>query len=427
MKLLVLVCICMITGRATAQVETLPHAPGEPASAFDVDAICFSSTASRQTRLDIFAAIGYEQLSFVKREDKFVASYEMTIAILDSQNSLVSEKLWNEEVSTQSFDRSVSSGSYSIVQRSIELSPGTYKISVICRDNESKVTRRVAKQLTVTDFSKPGLHMSDIMLIARLSQAGEKRNITPSISPNVGTIVGPMHVFFEVYNDGPADSVKFVTTVFTQKNAEMLKVDTTVAVAAGRNQVFLRIDHSALAMGDYKLYIRAYPASNPDRLLATTSRSFIVRWSALPRTVKDLDAAIEQIVYIAKDNEYNHIKEGKTPEERQTRFFEFWKKRDPNPNTVRNERMEEHYARVDYANKNFKHYTEGWRTDMGMVYIIFGSPSNVDRHPFESGSKPYEVWTYFDLNYSFVFVDQTGFGDYRLTTPIWDVWQRARN
>ncbi len=105
----------------------------------------------------------------------------------------------------------------------------------------------------------------------------------------------------------------------------------------------------------------------------------------------------------------------------------FWKKRDPNPNTPRNEKMEEYYARVDYANKHFSHYIDGWRTDMGMVYIMFGAPNNVDRHPFDLDAKPYEIWAYYDLNYSFVFVDQTGFGDYRLETPVWDVWNRVRN
>jgi len=60
----------------------------------------------------------------------------------------------------------------------------------------------------------------------------------------------------------------------------------------------------------------------------------------------------------------------------------------------------------------------GWRSDRGMVYTILGTPNNIDRHPFEYDSKPYEVWEYYDLNRSFVFLDQTGFGDYRLITPL---------
>ncbi|MBX2992529.1 MAG: GWxTD domain-containing protein [Bacteroidetes bacterium] len=428
MKLPALVLAGMLVlAQAQAQVEISRKPTGEIIPAFDVDAISFASTTSAMSRLDVYAAIAYEQLSFVKQSDLFTASYEMTIALYDSANALVVERLWTENVTTPSFEQSVSPSSFSIIRRSIDLPPGLYKISVLYRDLESKVTRRVAKQLTVSDFTQPGLHLSDIMLIGRLAQSGDKRSITPSISPNVGNIGGSMHLFFEAYNDSILDSAQFVITILSEKNAEMLKADSLVPLTPGRNQVFLRVDQSSLPIGDYRLYVQAFPTSSRDSSLASTSRSITVRWGGLPKTIQDIDVAIDQLVYIAKDKELSYIKEATTPEEKQTRFIEFWKKRDPNPNTTRNEKMEEHYARVEYANKYFKHYTDGWRTDMGMVYIIFGTPSNVDRHPFDAGSKPYEVWSYYELNHSFVFVDQTGFGDYRLTTPIWEVQRRLRN
>lgn len=395
---------------------------------FDIDAVSFASDSAHLSRLHVFAAIPYEQLSFVKQGEEFVASYEFTIAIYDSTNALVTEKLYTTEVKVPSFEHSVSSAAFSIERLYFYLPPGLYRIVAICRDRESRVTRRVAKQLVVSNYAQPGFHLSDIMLISKLTEKDAKRVFTPSISPNVGNISGPMHIFFEAYDDRPADSIRFITTVFTDKNRESFKTDTVLYLVPGRNQVFIRIDQSSLPIGDYKMYVQAFPATQPPsgNALATTSRSFVVRWNMLPKSIKDLDLAIEQLVYIAKDKELAYIKEAQTKEEKQKRFLEFWKKKDPNPNTVRNEKMDEYYARVEYANRHFKHYTDGWRTDMGMVYIIFGAPSNVDRHPFDANAKPYEVWSYYDLNYSFVFVDQTGFGDYRLTRPIWEVWQRAR-
>jgi hypothetical protein len=62
-----------------------------------------------------------------------------------------------------------------------------------------------------------------------------------------------------------------------------------------------------------------------------------------------------------------------------------------------------------------------------MVFIILGSPNNVDRHPFALESKPYEVWQYYELNRTFIFVDETGFGDYRLVTPMYGDDFRFRN
>lgn len=424
---LISLTLALCVAHLHAQVEVAPNPANDIPTSFDVDAISFASSTSKLSRLDIYAAISYDLLSFVKVEDKFVASYEMTISIHDAVNSLVSEKLWTEEVKTSNFDQSVSSGSYSLVQRSIELAPGAYKITLICRDLESRVTRTVVKQLTVSDYTKPGLQLSDIMIVSKLVEKEGRKSITPSISGNVGILTDPIHLFFEAYNEPKLDSVKFVSTVLTPHNETALKTDTTIALLPGRNQVFLRVDQTSLPIGEYRIYVQAYAAGKSDQPLATTSRAFVVRWNALPKSVKNLDEAVEELVYIAKEKELDYIKAAPTPEEKQKRFMEFWKKRDPNPNTIRNEKMERYYARVDYANKHFKHYREGWRTDMGMVYIRFGPPSSVDRHPMDSDSKPYEVWSYYTLNYSFVFIDRTGFGDYQLAQPIWDIWQRSGN
>ena len=137
--------------------------------------------------------------------------------------------------------------------------------------------------------------------------------------------------------------------------------------------------------------------------------------------------AIRQLKYISKDDEYKNLTERNiTEEEKLKRFNDFWKKRDPNQDTEVNEYFEEYYYRVEYANKHFAHYSDGWRTDMGMVFIIFGMPNNIERHPFEMNSKPYEIWTYYEFNRQLVFVDETGFGDYRLVTPIWDLLHRLK-
>ena len=90
--------------------------------------------------------------------------------------------------------------------------------------------------------------------------------------------------------------------------------------------------------------------------------------------------------------------------------------------------MIEYYRRIQTADERYSHFIDGWKTDMGMVYIIFGEPDQIERYPFQENTKPYEVWFYYGANKEYVFVDESGFGDYRLTTPIWDVDRhRIRN
>jgi GWxTD domain-containing protein len=151
-------------------------------------------------------------------------------------------------------------------------------------------------------------------------------------------------------------------------------------------------------------------------------RTFTVRWSGMPVEVEDIDLAIDQMQYVLDEDAIYEMKE-QEPALKREMWLAFWKKRDPTPESEKNELMEEYYSRVTFANRQFTHYTDGWKSDRGMVYIIFGPPSNIERRPFENNSKPYEVWTYYEQNREFVFVDASGFGDYKLQTPIWDDYE----
>ncbi|MFN0158076.1 MAG: GWxTD domain-containing protein [Bacteroidota bacterium] len=432
-KWFVLACaVALSWNTLPAQVEAAADIPvPEEDVAYDLDAISFAVPGSSQSRLDVFVQVSYENLAFVLKDDQYTASYEMTIAVHDSTQRLVSEKLWTENVKATSFDESVSPQAHSLSQRSFELAPGKYYINTILRDNETKIAKRLVREIRVPEFAHQQFALSDIMLVRKITTSGERRSIVPSVSPNVGNLTDGFYLFFEAYNEIKEDSIKFRSVVLDEKKEVKLTVDTVQWIAMGRNQVFVKMDNSQLPIGDYTVFVQPFLVKGDSLVtstsLATTSRAFVIRWRGLPRGVNSLDVAVEQLSYIAKEKELDHIKEAKTPEEKQRRFIEFWKTKDTNPNTTRNEKMEEHYARVEYANKQFKHYVDGWRTDMGMVYIMFGSPNNVDRHPFDIDSKPYEVWSYYDINHQFIFIDETGFGDYRLTTPIWDIWQRRGN
>ena len=149
--------------------------------------------------------------------------------------------------------------------------------------------------------------------------------------------------------------------------------------------------------------------------LATAERSIKYTKSIGGNFVQDLEQAIKQLKYIASSSEIDLIEAGSNLQEKQLRFEDYWKKLDPSPNTDRNEAFDEYYSRIFYANNNYKSYTDGWRTDMGMVYIIYGAPANYERSRLTDG-RNYERWYYADKQ--IVFIDHNGFGDFRLYSPL---------
>ncbi|MBD3278149.1 MAG: GWxTD domain-containing protein, partial [Candidatus Aegiribacteria sp.] len=56
---------------------------------------------------------------------------------------------------------------------------------------------------------------------------------------------------------------------------------------------------------------------------------------------------------------------------------------------------------------------EGWQTDRGRVYVIYGPPDDIESVSFQGEQVPYEIWYYYGgANEQFVFADLSGFGDY---------------
>jgi GWxTD domain-containing protein len=376
----------------------------------------------------VFVRVPYSRLAFVREGEKFVSSYEISLQLVDPSGNVTEEKNWTENPSVATFDESVSSRNYSLTQQVFDVPSGSYSLLTVVRDLEVGTPLRLSIDVLVSDFSSTPFSLSGIMLVSRISRDGEKRTIVPHVSSNVGSLDDGFHAYLEAYNDDSLANIRLTTSVLDWRGESVFHEESVQSIVPGRNRIFVAVENKNLTMGDYILKVQAFAdgAEASKGMLGESTRAFVVRWFGVPMAVKDLDLAIQQTQYIANPGELDLMQEAPTPEEKRSRFVEFWKKRDPNPNTPRNEKMEEYYAKVEYANKHFAHYIDGWRTDMGMVYIIFGAPNNVDRHPFDHDSKPYEVWSYYDLNHQFVFVDESGFGDYRLTTPIWEVWQRPK-
>ena len=114
----------------------------------------------------------------------------------------------------------------------------------------------------------------------------------------------------------------------------------------------------------------------------------------------------------------------------------FWAVRDPSPGTPRNEYRELHYERFEHVAATFGRsaLADGWRTDMGRVYLLLGKPQSTNRLPNTSQAVPIEVWFYnVDPAYGtppffyIIFFKDRGVGDYRLYSPAIDGPEKLLN
>ena len=148
-----------------------------------------------------------------------------------------------------------------------------------------------------------------------------------------------------------------------------------------------------------------------------------IRKPGLTSFISNIDEALDQMRYVVTDDEYKLVKNAKR-KEREKLFYQFWKDRDPSPGTVVNELMDQYYYRVSYTNEHFAAVgSPGWKSDMGMIYILFGPPDDLEVYNDPLSRMYQQRWHYYRINKFFDFVDENGFGDYKLTTPFF----RARS
>ena len=96
---------------------------------------------------------------------------------------------------------------------------------------------------------------------------------------------------------------------------------------------------------------------------------------------------------------------------------QFWRRRDPTPDTPRNEALIEFIRRVHHAERQFQGFGPGWRSDMGRIYIRYGAPDQVESRAAGTDSPQLEIWYYHNPFRRFVFGDREGFGRYVLLSP----------
>ena len=96
-----------------------------------------------------------------------------------------------------------------------------------------------------------------------------------------------------------------------------------------------------------------------------------------------------EVTYIIEDREKAAFEQLKTDEEREKFIEQFWQRRDTTPTTPKNEFKIEHYRRIAYSNERFASKLEGWKTDLGRVYITYGPPDEIEIHPGQKQSWRY--------------------------------------
>jgi GWxTD domain-containing protein len=114
--------------------------------------------------------------------------------------------------------------------------------------------------------------------------------------------------------------------------------------------------------------------------------TFFVYESSFPK-IKNTEQMIMATRYIMAKKEYDNCM---MAEDKKAAIDKFWLDISGS-NERAKELIRKYYGRVQEANKLFTSFQEGWKTDRGMIYLVFGAPNKVTKR------KNGEVWTYGEI------------------------------
>ena len=148
--------------------------------------------------------------------------------------------------------------------------------------------------------------------------------------------------------------------------------------------------------------------------------------------VSTYEQMIEVIRYITSKDEYAELL---SATDKKAALDKFWLERSGSEERAK-KIIRYYYQRAEYANKYFSCHTEGWKTDRGLIFIIFGEPKSISK------SLDSEIWLYGEhgkynaINFRFVKSENPfSDNDFRLVRsedykPVWyyfvDAWRGGR-
>jgi len=177
-------------------------------------------------------------------------------------------------------------------------------------------------------------------------------------------------------------------------------------VKKGESYLFMSVPNSGFQNASYRLAL--VDKKKNETVASTVYQS---RWVDIPTSLLNIDVAIEMLRFILPEEQVKKMQQGDRAEKQQA-FNNFWKPKDPTPNTEFNEIMAEYYRRIDYAYRNYSSFrVPGFEMDQGNIYIKYGPPISINRE-FPTDSPVLEFWKY--RNVTFVFEATSGFGDFKL-------------
>ena len=393
---------------------------------------------STRTKLEIYQSISRDNLVYSSQGNVFVANFKLETKIFQSDSLLLQGAMTESDTVTNR--KELNSGQQFVYTIPFSMKPGQYEIISVLTDINSSFEIQGKNIVDVTPIASSSLILSDIQFAMSIKPVNEipspfdknRLRIMPNAQALFGDGLEQISFYAELYNlEFSSGAGQYhVDYIIKDRDGKLLYrlPGKKRAKNNSSSAIYASFDISSLMSGKYMLHLEAVDEDNNST--ATVKKVFTIfrqkdaiaeydkKEKQLYETLDEeaLQNYFDQIGYIADDQEKRVFKELR-PEGKREFIFQFWKKRDPTPDTPKNELKDEYVLLLLKTKVNFTvSTTEGWKTDRGRILLQYGIPDFIDKNEGLSDRNAYEVWNYENLQSGalFVFVEVRSDGIYQL-------------
>lgn len=363
----------------------------------EVDLSCATYAVSESIqRIELNYFIPYRAISFIRQESSYEARFVLRAQCWDSRKTLVRGRDWERRVVSAVYETTMSRQMAIEGRESLFVPRTPVMMEVVYQDAQSERTRMWRLKI------EPPKRLSDLTL-ARKSGG--------YVYSSKDTIIANL----EIYAD--AEMVRSAESLFVKvaQGRQVFYTDTLNLSDEdpGHRRIELAVPLGRLEDGSYELEVGVKTGKRNALVMRRHKFEVISSFFRSDRTFRE---KVNQLLYIATREEMERLRKAPAAE-RESLWNAFWKSKDETPTTADNLTEEEYFRRIAYCEKHFRHGDNGYRSDRGQVYVMLGPADNVQSLPFESDINAYEVWYYYGANLKLVFLDERGFGEYKLIEP----------
>jgi len=347
--------------------------------------------------INVSLDVVYGSLIYKSLNEQYISNIALELQVKnEATNAMVFSKMYELEVENPEPGATYNDDTFNFSQR-VLVGSGQYLVTCIITDLSSQKESIQQAKVYIPNRDDEHPNLTNIILLSKQAQDTTFQTVS---SYYVSNEQDSLKFLFQVTNNNEGKRVNISSELLsfptdtlsarplswnnlTRSSMQFKGIDytrpeslqKTRRVITQGGSVLVEFVVPKLNRGNYRFSVSVADSTGDEILKA---RDFGVRSANYP-SVKNIYELREPLIYIMPEKEYKNLMKIKSPDSIKRAIDFFWLKNIERTNKAKNV-LTMYYERVEQANKLFGNWKEGWKTDMGMVYILFGSPWYVDRN-----------------------------------------------